>query len=108
MNEREPERPKAAPFDCPHCGAAVPHGAAACPECGSDSSTGWAEDADTAGAGIAGGYGDDDDFDYDEFVEREFGGKAGQGGGLRSQERVFIVIVLVIVAAALVYFGIIA
>ena len=65
-NKRSP-----ASFPCPHCGAAVPGGAEACPECGSDSATGWAEDAETWGAGMPGS--DDDDFDYDEFVEREFG-----------------------------------
>ena len=28
-------------LDCPHCGAAFKAGRAACPECGSDDSTGW-------------------------------------------------------------------
>jgi uncharacterized membrane protein YvbJ len=32
-------------FTCPHCGAAVPSDASACPECGSDEETGWSEDA---------------------------------------------------------------
>ncbi len=31
-------------FICPHCGAEVPFGAPACPECGSDDETGWSED----------------------------------------------------------------
>jgi len=57
-------------FECPHCGARVRVGAAACPECGSDEETGWSEnkwDAD-----IPTGYGEEQDFDYDEFVEQEF------------------------------------
>ena len=29
------------PFECPHCGAPVPRGRLACPECGSDAQTGW-------------------------------------------------------------------
>ena len=33
-------------FTCPHCGASVPPDATACPECGSDSQTGWSEQAD--------------------------------------------------------------
>jgi uncharacterized membrane protein YvbJ len=33
-------------FSCPHCGAQVPSGATACPECGSDNETGWSEAAD--------------------------------------------------------------
>jgi hypothetical protein len=32
-------------FTCPHCGAAVPSDASACPECGSDEETGWSESA---------------------------------------------------------------
>ena len=28
-------------FECPHCGAPVPAGRLACPECGSDAGTGW-------------------------------------------------------------------
>jgi hypothetical protein len=30
-------------FACPFCGAEVPAGAAACPECGSDDQTGWSD-----------------------------------------------------------------
>lgn len=33
-------------FVCPNCYAEVPWNAAACPECGSDEETGWAEDAE--------------------------------------------------------------
>ena len=62
-------------FPCPHCGADVPLRARACPECGSDAETGWSEDADKWTAGIPAGYGPDDDFDYDDFVRREFGGE---------------------------------
>ena len=31
-------------FICPHCGAKVDRDATACPECGSDETTGWSED----------------------------------------------------------------
>ncbi|MEM8861939.1 MAG: zinc ribbon domain-containing protein [Chloroflexota bacterium] len=34
-------------FVCPNCYADVPWNAAACPECGSDEETGWAEDAES-------------------------------------------------------------
>ena len=33
------------PEDCPVCGAAVPRGARACPECGADERSGWDEEA---------------------------------------------------------------
>lgn len=36
-----PERP--APAECANCGAAIPRGARACPECGADERTGWRE-----------------------------------------------------------------
>ena len=42
----------------------------ACPECGADEDSGWSEDAYAQSLGIP-----EDDFDYDEFVEREFGGE---------------------------------
>jgi len=47
----------------------VPRRAAACPECGADHNSGWKEDADDYGAaGLP-----DEEFDYKEFVRREFG-----------------------------------
>ncbi|MBL68292.1 MAG: hypothetical protein CMO74_07565 [Verrucomicrobiales bacterium] len=56
------------PAFCPSCGAAIPEDAIACPECGSDEETGWSVDAHAQSLGLP-----DDDFDYDEFVGREFG-----------------------------------
>lgn len=70
-----------APEICPVCGEEVPPRALACPECGADERSGWREDAahvdalDLPGA--------DDDFDYEEFVAREFGGKSPRPHGLR-------------------------
>lgn len=60
-------------FTCPHCGADVRVGAAACRACGSDAETGWADDADDLQPGIPSGHGGKDEFDYDGFVRREFG-----------------------------------
>jgi hypothetical protein len=61
-------------FLCPNCGAEVRKGKASCPECGSCDETGW---SDAATEGYAdGGYDGDDDFDYDEFVQREFPGES--------------------------------
>ena len=56
------------PAYCPNCGAAVSPNAAACPECGADEKTGWNEDAHAQGLNLP-----EEDFDYDEFIEREFG-----------------------------------
>lgn len=58
----------ASPEICPNCGAPVPCNARACPECGSCEETGWSEAAQTSNADLP-----EEDFDYAEFVEREFG-----------------------------------
>jgi hypothetical protein len=63
---------------CPHCGAAIPGSASACPVCGSDERTGWSDST----------YLDEidlplDEDEYDEMVAREFGntatGRSGRG-----------------------------
>jgi zinc-ribbon domain len=59
------------PDYCPSCGAAVPSHARACPECGADEQTGWSDRAHADRLGIP-----DEDFDYDDYVQEEFGGKS--------------------------------
>ena len=58
------------PETCPNCGAEVPPNARACPACGADEQTGWSEEAHIGGLDLP-----DDSFDYDKFVDREFGKK---------------------------------
>ncbi|MHC1768215.1 MAG: zinc-ribbon domain-containing protein [Verrucomicrobiia bacterium] len=58
------------PETCPNCGADVPPNARACPECGACEQTGWSADAATGDLGIP-----EENFDYDDFVKREFGPK---------------------------------
>jgi hypothetical protein len=53
---------------CPNCGAEVPSRARSCPECGACEETGWNEDATASRLGLP-----SESFDYDEFVEQEFG-----------------------------------
>ena len=58
-----------APEICPNCGALIEdERALSCPQCGADESTGWGDDATAQTLGLP-----DADFDYDEYVEREFG-----------------------------------
>jgi ssDNA-binding Zn-finger/Zn-ribbon topoisomerase 1 len=57
------------PDTCPNCGADVPKGAKACPECGADEKTGWSKQARYGGLNLP-----DEDFDYNDFAKREFGG----------------------------------
>jgi hypothetical protein len=58
------------PETCPNCGAEVPAAVRACPECGADEQTGWSEKAASDGLGLP-----EENFDYDDFVEREFGSR---------------------------------
>ena len=46
----------------------VPARALACPECGSDSQTGWSEEAESYAGEIPTGYDEDADFDYEEAL----------------------------------------
>ena len=57
-----------APELCPNCGAVVPRNAKSCPACGSDEETGWSDSAHADHLGIP-----DENFDYDQFVQEEFG-----------------------------------
>jgi len=59
-----------APETCPNCGVAVPPNAKACPGCGADESTGWSDTAYEGGLDLPLS---DEDFDYEEFKQREFG-----------------------------------
>ncbi len=65
------------PSTCPNCGADVPPKARACPECGSDEQTGWSDSAQSSGLDLP-----DDSFNYDQFVQKEFGGKKSSPSGL--------------------------
>ena len=68
------------PEICPNCGEDVPRNAKACPGCGADENTGWAEDAQqatTADLGLP-----DEEFDYGKFVKQEFGPASPKPQGL--------------------------
>jgi uncharacterized membrane protein YvbJ len=82
-----------APETCPNCGADVPRRAKACPECGSDESTGWSKNAQGQSLGLP-----DEEFNYGEFVEREFGKPK------RSKRRAFWWMVAVILLVLSVFF----
>jgi hypothetical protein len=56
------------PETCPNCGADVPSKAKACPDCGACEATGWSDEARTDGLGLP-----DDSFEYDDYVQKEFG-----------------------------------
>lgn len=82
------------PEVCPNCGVDVPPGARACPECGSDEDTGWSEDAAYDEVGLP------EEFDYDQFVEREFGKKGSVPGGVN---RFWWAVTVVLLIAVIMY-----
>ena len=65
------------PESCPNCGADVPRNAKACPECGADENSGWSETASADRLGLP-----DENFNYDDYVKREFGPKSVKPHGL--------------------------
>ena len=83
-----------APETCPNCGADVPPNAKACPECGADEHTGWSEAARYSGLNLPG-----EEFEYDDFIKREFGGKTPLPPGIHW----FWWVMAVLVLAALVW-----
>ena len=93
-----PEKPTAkkdmAPEICPVCGAEIPASAPACPECGADDSTGW-----NPGAAASDGLGlNEDNFDYDSFIKREFGIAGNPRSG---RYRAHFPAILILIATAL-------
>ncbi len=89
-----PPRP---PEICPVCGEEVPPNALACRECGADHNSGWRLEAETADAlGEA-----EEDFDYDEFVQKEFGNSVKPQG---ISTIWWITAVIVLLALSVLYF----
>jgi hypothetical protein len=87
---------KRTPKVCPVCGEDVPPKALACPECGACHNSGWKEDADTYdGLDLP-----DDEFDYDEYVKKEFGDDQGPAQGNAIWWVTALVILLILLAAA--------
>ena len=66
-------------FSCPHCGADVATDARFCRHCGADDRSGWSEDWQSDDYEDASDYAEDD-FDYDDYVRREFPEHAEAGG----------------------------
>ncbi len=57
------------PGQCPACGEWVTRGSAACDDCGACAKSGWKSDTNIYdGLDLP-----DEDFDYDDFINREFG-----------------------------------
>jgi hypothetical protein len=88
-------------FNCPCCGAEVPVGATFCRECGASDDSGWGEGDDSQDEDSPTGYGPDDDFDYDEYVSREFPDQSPDGSRPRVKQWAMAVLVAIVAAAFL-------
>ncbi len=86
-------------FICPNCGAEVRVGASACPECGSDEKTGWSEEAESGFNEYPAGYGEDADFNYNEFLRREFGHKPDAAPKILTKKNIINAITVLLVIA---------
>ena len=81
-------------FSCPVCGADVKHGALSCPECGACDETGWKND-EVSNLNLP-----DEDFDYDEYIAREFDGAPRR----TTKEKVVALVALALVVMWVLYY----
>ena len=89
-------------FLCPHCDEVVPAGASACPECGSDAASGWSEAAESGVGDLPAGYdGDDDDFDYEDFLRSEGLGEDAAPSRADRQRALRGIVVVILIASVL-------
>lgn len=79
-----------------------------CPHCGSDDGTGWSAGAEEGALDLPGGYGGEESFDYDRFVEREFGSRRQSGVRLPSGLREMLIGMLVTLIGVAVLFTVIS
>ena len=94
-----PRNEKRHPPDvCPVCGEDVPRNALACPECGADHNSGWREDSETYdGVDLP-----EEEFNYEEFTRREFGGGSAKPAGISTLWWVTAIVLLALTVLYLV------
>jgi hypothetical protein len=88
-------------FVCPCCGADVKAGKNFCRECGASDDFGWREEG-LSDDEVDDGYAGEGDFDYEEFVEREFGSATTPLVRLRNRPFYIMIIVLVCIGLAII------
>ncbi|WP_415908906.1 zinc-ribbon domain-containing protein [Oleiharenicola sp. Vm1] len=81
------------PENCPVCGATVPRGARACPECGADERSGWNED-DTRYDGL----------DLPDEAFRDGDGRGPKPAARRHASRVWSIVASLLVLALILAF----
>jgi hypothetical protein len=98
---RKPRRPPDDYFVCRHCGSDVPIDAKSCRQCGSDDDTGWSQDPDVWQSDPGTGYGVEDDFDDDDYLERAHPDAAPTTPARRLARLALILLVAALVLAML-------
>ena len=95
MTNKKRLRPRT-PEVCPVCGGEVRRDALACSQCGADHNSGWREDADAYdGVDLP-----EDDFNYDNFVNEEFGSRAKPPG----HKTIWWIVGIALIVAFVLYF----
>ena len=89
-------------FSCPHCGHELPVTARFCRECGASGNDAW---DDTSESGPGDGWSDPDDFDYDDYVRREFGDHSGMMTGYSWKWYHWVAVALLIGFALSIYYS---
>lgn len=84
-------------FECGVCGGNVPAKSLTCPECGADAQTGLHGDQDDFTTPDLPG---EDNFDYDRYIEREFGQPRPKS---RKESIIAAVAIVLIIVWALLY-----
>jgi len=89
-------------WNCPECGADVSPNAVGCRDCGATKEDGqWLQPESYDGVSFP----DDDDFDYDNFIEKEFGEKSGARKKAPIEIFWWVVAVIILFAFATMAFG---
>ncbi len=89
-------------FVCPNCGAELPAEATFCRQCGASEESGW-DLAEDYRARLPVGYGEDDDFDYDEYLADEFPQHADPRHRKRVQQWFTALLVLLVCLALILW-----
>ncbi|HIG30560.1 MAG TPA: hypothetical protein EYQ50_23295 [Verrucomicrobiales bacterium] len=85
------------PEICPVCGEFIPRNSVSCPECGACEDTGWSEEAYDGQPDLP-----DDSFDYNSFLNEEFG--TGSPSKKNRIPLVWVIAAVVVIAVFLLRF----
>ncbi len=89
-------------WKCPECGVDISPNAAGCSDCGAMKENGlWIHSASGDGLDLP----NEDDFNYEEFIQREFGGGEGRKKKTPIEILWWVVAVIILVSFGMIAFG---